>query len=79
MYDICEAAGVDGKKVLTNTAKDDRIGISHTAITEERGFGGHCFPKDTSALCQAAKEFGKPMTILEAAREYNDKIRRIKE
>ena len=79
MYDICEAAGVDAKKVLTNTAKDDRIGTSHTQITEERGFGGHCFPKDTSAICQAAKEYGKPMTVLEAAREYNDYIRRNKE
>ena len=74
MYDICEAAGVDANEVLTCTSLDDRIGISHTTVTEERGFGGHCFPKDTSALVHTAKELDYDFSILREAIEYNESL-----
>lgn len=74
MYDLCNEAGVNANKVLTHTALDDRIGASHTIITEERGFGGHCFPKDTSAVVKTAEEFGYDLSILRNAIEYNERI-----
>lgn len=76
MYDICEAAGVNANEVLTYTALDDRIGSSHTTITKERGFGGHCFPKDTAAIVETAKQFGYDFSILREAIEYNESIHR---
>lgn len=76
MFDICEAAGVDANEVLTYTAGDDRIGLSHTYITDERGFGGHCFPKDTAAIVETAKQFGYDFSILREAIEYNARLHR---
>lgn len=76
MYDMCINAGVNANEVLTYTALDDRIGKSHTLITEERGFGGHCFPKDTAAIVETAKQFGYDLSILREAIEYNESLHR---
>ena len=76
MYDMCINAGVNANEVLTYTALDDRIGKSHTLISEERGFGGHCFPKDTSAIVETAKQFGYDLSILREAIEYNARLHR---
>jgi UDPglucose 6-dehydrogenase len=76
MYDVCVKAGVDANEVLTYTALDDRIGSSHTTITEERGFGGHCFPKDTAAIVETAKQFDYDFSILREAIEYNARLHR---
>ena len=76
MYDLCVKAGVNANEVLTYTAIDDRIGTSHTIVTEERGFGGHCFPKDTKAIVETAKQFGYDLSILREAIEYNESLHR---
>ena len=55
--------------------QDRRIGKSHTTITRERGFGGHCFPKDTSAICRTGERYGENMSIIEAARKYNENLK----
>jgi UDPglucose 6-dehydrogenase len=75
VYDLCNASGVDYGLVSHLVTQDRRIGKSHTLITPERGFGGHCFPKDTSAICMTGKKYGKSMTIIETARNYNSQIR----
>jgi UDPglucose 6-dehydrogenase len=54
---------------------DSRIGHSHTFVTEARGFGGHCFPKDTSAIIKTSEMFSVDLSILKSAVEYNKKIR----
>ena len=74
-YDLCEKAGVEHTAVSHYVSMDDRIGDGHTYVTEERGFGGHCFPKDTSALVASAKVLGYDFSILKEAIEYNDRIR----
>ena len=74
--DLCESLGVDYEQVRQYTTIDDRIGESHTMITDERGFGGHCFPKDTSAITVTAKNYNSNLTILEEAIDYNKKIRK---
>ena len=76
MYDMCIKAGVNANEVLTYTAYDDRINKSHTLITEERGFGGHCFPKDTAAVVETAKQFDYDLSILREAIEYNESLHR---
>ncbi|NES53787.1 UDP-glucose 6-dehydrogenase, partial [Escherichia coli] len=39
------------------------------------GFGGSCFPKDTTALLQIAKSAGYPFKLIEAVIETNEKQR----
>lgn len=76
MYDLCEKTGVDYNTVSYLSGLDHRIGDSHTKITKERGFGGHCFPKDTAALVATAKEYECELSILEEAIKYNERIKR---
>ena len=53
MYQFCEINGINYENVRKIAANDDRILHSHTKVPGHdgsRGFGGTCFPKDTSSL-----------------------------
>lgn len=76
MYDLCKATNVSYDAVEYYTGIDPRIGNSHMTVTKERGFGGHCFPKDTAALINTARKNNINLTILQEAIEYNEKIRK---
>lgn len=76
IYDLCKATGVNYDAVDYYTGIDPRIGDSHMTVTEERGFGGHCFPKDTRALVKTAQRNNVSLSILQEAIEYNNKIRK---
>ena len=76
MYDLCDALDIEYSAVAHYTTMDPRIGDSHSFISEERGFGGHCFPKDTSALVDTAQKHNVDLSILKEARVYNTKIRK---
>lgn len=76
MYDMCKEYDIDYTSVAYTVSDDDRIGNSHTFITEERGFGGHCFPKDTAAIVHSGKKSGVNLSIIEEAINYNKKIRK---
>jgi len=59
MYEICEGAGIDYDKVCEYALYDTRIGRTHLAVPGpdgDRGFGGHCFPKDLSAMIKFAED-----------------------
>ena len=59
MYDICQFAGIDYDKVCEYALYDTRIGRSHLAVPGpdgDRGFGGHCFPKDLLAMIKFAED-----------------------
>ena len=74
VYDLCEALGVNYEAVKHYTAMDNRIGNSHMDITKERGFGGHCFPKDTKAIVTSADKEDVSLSILKEAIRYNSTI-----
>ena len=76
MYDLCDALDVEYAAVANYTGMDERIGYSHTFVTEERGFGGHCFPKDTSAITTTARRNNVTLSILEEAINYNNQLRK---
>tara|TARA_B100000214_G_scaffold211586_1_gene153692 strand:- start:389 stop:1177 length:789 start_codon:yes stop_codon:yes gene_type:complete len=76
IYDLCEATNIDFSKVSTLITEDSRIGQSHTEVTTERGFGGHCFPKDTQAIIKTAHEEGVDLSLLREAIRYNNNIRK---
>jgi UDPglucose 6-dehydrogenase len=68
--------GQDGFDELTQlVSMDERIGKSHMMVPgpdQKLGFGGMCFPKDTSAFVKSGK--GK-LTLLEKARKINEELR----
>ena len=76
LYDLCDALDVEYSAVAHYTSMDERIGDSHTFITDERGFGGHCFPKDVNALIRTAQRDNVELSILKEAVEYNRRIRK---
>lgn len=76
MYDLCAATGVNYDIVRHVVAQDNRIGHGHTQITPERGFGGHCFPKDTAAIIHTANLVDVDLSILQESVKYNKKIRK---
>ena len=66
-YDICEDLEVDYDKVCEYALLDTRIGKSHFAVPGpdgDRGFGGHCFPKDLSGLTYLASKNGTNIEFL---------------
>ena len=76
IYDLCEATNIDFSKVSTIITEDSRIGQSHTEVTTERGFGGHCFPKDTQAIIETGHREGVDLSLLREAIRYNNNIRK---
>lgn len=76
VFDLCETTGVDFNVVRELVTEDKRIGRSHSYVTKERGFGGHCFPKDTSAIAWTSGFYGYDSSIIKSAIEYNDRIKK---
>lgn len=77
IYDMCIAAGVEFEHVRFGVAQDNRIGHSHTIVDPiqgVRGWGGMCFPKDTSALLKMAADMNINLNTLQAAVDYNKAI-----
>lgn len=53
MFEICKSADIDYSNVISLATLDPRIGNSHLTVPGpdgDRGFGGHCFPKDLAAM-----------------------------
>ena len=79
IYDVCEKAGLDFDIVRQLIAQDLRIGSDHTMVPGpdgERGWGGHCFPKDTASFMQWTTTIEAPVTLVESAIQYNNKVRK---
>ena len=74
-FDLCAAVGVDYNWARLLWLQDDRINPSHTLVTEERGYGGQCLPKDTAAVSTTGRDLGVPMEILEAVQRANARHR----
>jgi UDPglucose 6-dehydrogenase len=71
---LCERVGADVKSVARGMGLDGRIG--NKLLHPGPGYGGSCFPKDTSALARIGQEAGSPMTITETVIRVNDEIKR---
>lgn len=76
MFDLCNAMGIDYNVVSHLVSADNRIGNSHTRVTKERGYGGHCFPKDTAAIVNTAKSVGVELELINSSIKYNERIRK---
>lgn len=70
MSHIANRLGADIEKVRQGIALDPRIGPYF--IHPGMGYGGSCFPKDTSALRFVAKKMGYDARILKAIEDVNE-------
>lgn len=79
MYQLCESLDLDYDKIIEYASLDNRLGNSHWAVPGpdgDYGFGGHCFPKDLSAIIDISEKLGTPNEILKAAIKTNNKVRK---
>jgi len=79
IYEICQRVGADYDKVIEYATLDERLGESHWGVPGhdgDFGFGGHCFPKDLSALLYVARKQGSIHNVLEATQKTNDEVRK---
>lgn len=70
---ICERVGANVQDVALGMGLDSRIGPKF--LQTGPGFGGSCFPKDSSAMATIAREQGYPFQIMEAVLRVNDDIK----
>ncbi len=71
---LCERVGADIKQVSRGVGLDGRIG--NKFLHAGPGYGGSCFPKDTSALARIGQDHGVPMRITETVMAVNDTVKR---
>lgn len=74
LYKLAELTGQDYETIADMMTLDERIGDSHMRVPGpdgEFGFGGMCFPKDTSALLRYAEEQGVHLSVLDAVVKKN--------
>ncbi len=70
---LCELLGGDVQDVARGIGLDTRIGPKF--LQAGPGFGGSCFPKDTSAVADIARRYGYEFEIIEAVLRVNDNIK----
>jgi len=70
---LCELLGADVQDVARGMGLDTRIGPKF--LQAGPGFGGSCFPKDTSAVADIARRYGYEFEIMEAVLRVNDNIK----
>ncbi|MGZ7031750.1 MAG: UDP-glucose dehydrogenase family protein [Thermoanaerobaculia bacterium] len=70
---VCERVGADVQAVARGMGLDSRIGPKF--LQAGPGFGGSCFPKDTSAMAEIARRYGYEFQIMEAVLRVNDDIK----
>ncbi len=70
---LCERTGADIKLVSKGMGMDGRIG--NKFLHAGPGYGGSCFPKDTSALARIGQEHAVPMHITETVIRVNEAVK----
>jgi UDPglucose 6-dehydrogenase len=79
IYQFCEQKQVNYEVVRALATADERILPSHTRVPGhdgQKGFGGTCFPKDTSSLRYEMQQANMTPYILNAIIERNELVDR---
>ncbi len=71
---LCERVGADVKQVSKGMGLDGRIG--NKFLHAGPGYGGSCFPKDTTALARIGQDHAIPMQITETVIKVNEEVKR---
>src|SRR5690606_15394380 len=69
--DLCEQVGGNVQDVARGMGLDRRIGPKF--LHAGPGYGGSCFPKDTEALVQTARDAGVRLRVVEAVVDANER------
>ena len=78
IYQLCEGLELDYDKIIEYATLDPRLGDSHWGVPGpdgDFGFGGHCFPKDLSALIEITKQLDIVNNVLKSAQITNNTVR----
>ena len=78
LYELSSIIGADFETVRHHLTQDRRILPDHSYVPgpdNRLGWGGHCLPKDTSAMLHTARQHKYNFEILEAVVSYNNKVR----
>lgn len=78
MYEICSKTNIDFDKVTEYALYDNRIGKTHLMVPGpdgDRGYGGHCFPKDLAAMIHFGESLGVEPDLLKEVQNSNEKFR----
>jgi UDPglucose 6-dehydrogenase len=67
--DLCEALSINVQDVARGIGLDNRIGSKF--LHAGPGYGGSCFPKDTQALLQTARDQGVNLRIVDTVDQVN--------
>ena len=70
---VCEKVGANVHDVAIGMGLDSRIGPKF--LQAGPGFGGSCFPKDTSAMADISRRHGYDFQIMEAVLRVNDDVK----
>ena len=70
---ICEKVGANVQDVAIGMGLDTRIGPKF--LQAGPGYGGSCFPKDTSAMADISRREGYEFQIIEAVLRVNDAVK----
>ena len=68
---LCEHVGANVQELARALGRDGRIGPKF--LHPGPGFGGSCFPKDTRAMVRTGRDFGEPLSIIEATIAANER------
>jgi UDPglucose 6-dehydrogenase len=68
---LCEKVGANVQEVAKALGKDGRIGPKF--LHPGPGYGGSCFPKDTRAMARTGRDFGEPLSVIEATIAANER------
>jgi len=80
VFEFCQVKGMEYDNIRQIACDDERIMLSHTAVPGhdgKRGFGGTCFPKDTSSLRYEMTKSGMVPILLNAVIERNETVDRV--
>ena len=70
---MCEKMGADVKDVARGMGLDKRIAPHF--VNPGPGYGGSCFPKDSSAVVDLARKVGYTFELMEATLSANDRVK----
>src|SRR5512135_2384770 len=70
---MCEKMGADVKDVARGMGLDKRIAPQF--LNPGPGYGGSCFPKDSSAVVDLARKVGYRFELMEATLSANDRVK----
>jgi UDPglucose 6-dehydrogenase len=70
MADLCEKTGANIQDLARGIGMDNRIGPKF--LHPGPGYGGSCFPKDTTAIIKTSHDYDSPLRIIETVAAVND-------